>query len=135
MDRVLDGFTACLNFKLSDRAPPEKMALAEGGTVLFETRSIDTVGGIVRFVLTRPGNLTQAIGLKFKSPTFVILNFDKTISMSVRVGPKVRKFPRLAWPLSITSQRPSKENNSEKNCCLISVRSSKTNQRTYTHGQ
>ena len=32
MDRVLDGFTACLNFKLSDRAPPDKIALAEGGT-------------------------------------------------------------------------------------------------------
>ena len=46
MDRVLDGFTTCLNFRLSDRAPPDKIALAEGGTVLFETRSIDTVGGL-----------------------------------------------------------------------------------------
>ena len=36
MDRVLDGFTTCLNFTLSDRAPPDKIALAEGGTVLFE---------------------------------------------------------------------------------------------------
>ena len=31
-----------LNFKLSDRAPPDKIALAEGGTVLFEIRSKDT---------------------------------------------------------------------------------------------
>ena len=36
MDRVLDGFTTCLNFTLSDRASPDKIALAEGGTVLFE---------------------------------------------------------------------------------------------------
>ena len=36
MDCVLDGFTTCLNFTLSDRAPPDKIALAEGGTVLFE---------------------------------------------------------------------------------------------------
>ena len=48
MDRVLDGFTTHLNFKLSDRAPPDKIALAEGGTVLFETRSIDKVGGLLR---------------------------------------------------------------------------------------
>ena len=44
-----------LNFKLSDRPPPDKIALAEGGTVLFETRSIDTVGGTTAFDLTRPG--------------------------------------------------------------------------------
>ena len=31
-----------LNFKLSDRAPPDKIALAEEGTVLFEIRSKDT---------------------------------------------------------------------------------------------
>ena len=42
MDRVLDGVTTCLNFTLSDRATPDKIALAEGGTVLFQTRSIDT---------------------------------------------------------------------------------------------
>ena len=41
------GLLRDLNFKLSDRPPPDKIALAEGGTVLFETRSIDTVGGIV----------------------------------------------------------------------------------------
>ena len=35
MDRVLDGFTTCLNFTLSDRASPDKIALAEGGTVVF----------------------------------------------------------------------------------------------------
>ena len=28
-----------LTFKLSNRAPPDKIGLAEGGTVLFETRS------------------------------------------------------------------------------------------------
>ena len=48
MNLVPDGFTTRLNFKLSDRAPPDKIALAEGGTVLFETRSIDTVGGLLR---------------------------------------------------------------------------------------
>ena len=42
-----------LNFKLSDRAPPDKLALAEGGTVLFEIRLIDTVGGTAAFDLTR----------------------------------------------------------------------------------
>ena len=44
-----------LNFKLGDRPPPDKIALAEGGTVLFETRSIDTVGGTTAFDLSRPG--------------------------------------------------------------------------------
>ena len=39
MDRVLDGFTTCLNFRLSDRAPPDKIALAEGGTVLCVDRT------------------------------------------------------------------------------------------------
>ena len=33
------GLLRILNFKLSDRATPDKIALAEGGTVLFETRS------------------------------------------------------------------------------------------------
>ena len=61
-----------LNCKLSDRAPFDKIALAEGGTVLFETRSIDTVGGTTAFDL-----------------------------------------PRLAQPLSLTSQIPNKENRSE----------------------
>ena len=41
MNRVPDGFT----MRLSDRAPPDKIVLAKGGTVLFETRSIDTVEG------------------------------------------------------------------------------------------
>ena len=50
MNHVLDGFTTRLNFKLGDCAPPDKIALAEGGTVLFETRSIDTVGGILRLI-------------------------------------------------------------------------------------
>ena len=39
-----------LNFKLSDRAMSDKIALAKGGTVLFETRSIGTVGGKCYFV-------------------------------------------------------------------------------------
>ena len=43
-----------LNFKLNDRVPPDKIALAEGRTALFETRSIDTVGGTTAFDLTRP---------------------------------------------------------------------------------
>ena len=43
MHRVLDGFTTSLNFKVSDRVAADKTALAEGGTVLFETRSIHTV--------------------------------------------------------------------------------------------
>ena len=43
-----------LNFKLSDRTPPDKLALAEGGTVLIESCSIDTVGGTTVFDLTRP---------------------------------------------------------------------------------
>ena len=34
------GLLRILNFKLSDRATPDKIALAEGGTVLFETRSV-----------------------------------------------------------------------------------------------
>ena len=42
MDCVLDGFTTCLNFRLCDRALPDKIALAKRGTVLFETRSIYT---------------------------------------------------------------------------------------------
>ena len=33
-----------LNFKLSNRALLNKIGLAEGRTVLFETHSIDTVG-------------------------------------------------------------------------------------------
>ena len=45
MHRVLDGFTTRLNFKLSDRVPADKIAHGVGGTVLFETRSIDTVRG------------------------------------------------------------------------------------------
>ena len=45
MHRVLDGFTTRLHFKLSDRVPADKIALGVGGTVLFETRSIDTVRG------------------------------------------------------------------------------------------
>ena len=55
MNRVPNGFTTDLNFKLGDRPPPDKIALAEGGTVLFETRSIDTVGGTTAFDLSRPG--------------------------------------------------------------------------------
>ena len=34
MHRVPNGFTTSLNFKLSDRVPADKAALAEGGTVL-----------------------------------------------------------------------------------------------------
>ena len=57
-----------LNFKLSDRAPPDKIALSEGGTVLFETRSIGTP-------------LASAILLKFKSRS-------KTIGYTVHGGAK-----------------------------------------------
>ena len=70
-------------FKLSDRALPDRRALAVGGTVLFETRSIDTVGGTTAFDLTRPRNRTLAIGFKFKSPTFVSLNFTVHACRSV----------------------------------------------------
>ena len=50
------GLLRILNFKLSDRAPPDKVALAEGGTVLFETRSVDTVGGTTAFEFDPTGN-------------------------------------------------------------------------------
>ena len=43
-----------LNCKLSDRAPPDKIALGEGGTVQFETHLIDTVGGTTVFDFTLP---------------------------------------------------------------------------------
>ena len=55
MDRVLDGFTTCLNFTLSDRAPPDKRALAEGGTVLFV--SIERVSNV-----TPLGSKTRKLG-------------------------------------------------------------------------
>ena len=54
-----------LNFKISNRALLNKIGLAEGGTVLFETQSTDTVGVrrdyCVWFDLT--GHRTPAIGL------------------------------------------------------------------------
>ena len=42
------GLLRILNFKLSDRATPDKIALAEGGTVLFETRSFVSLSFTVR---------------------------------------------------------------------------------------
>ena len=81
------GLLRILNFKLSDRAPPDKVALAEGGTVLFETRSVDTVGGTTAFEFDPTGNRDHfgpsagkkrtfcATSFKFKSPTVVSLHF------------------------------------------------------------
>ena len=68
MHRVLDGFTTSLNFKLSDRVPADKTALAEGGTVLFETRSINTVRGTTEWKLWRGKFIT--IMLKLNLPQF-----------------------------------------------------------------
>ena len=99
MNRVPDGFT----FKLSDRAPPDKVALAEGGTVLFETRSVDTVGGTTAFDLTRPETAITLALAREKKEHFVrpvlSLNLQRLlvyISLSVRVSSLicVRAFPR-----------------------------------------
>ena len=62
MDRVLDGFTTCLNFRLSDRAPPDKIALAEGGTVPFV--SIERVSNLLKLKEAREGflQLMYALG-------------------------------------------------------------------------
>ena len=66
MDRVLDGFTTCLNFTLSDRAPPDKIALAEGGTVLFETRSIDTNSTVPPSASAILSGGARSLSVKFK---------------------------------------------------------------------
>ena len=66
MHRVLDGFTTRLNFKLSDRVPADKIALAEVGTVLFESRSVDTVRGTTEWKLWRGKFIT--ITLKLNLP-------------------------------------------------------------------
>ena len=66
MYRVLDGFTTSLNFKLSDRGLADKTALVEGGTVLFETRSINTVRGTTEWKLWRGKFIT--IMLKLNLP-------------------------------------------------------------------
>ena len=63
---MLDGFTTSLNFKLSDRVPADKTALAEGGTVLFETRSINTVRETTQWKLGRGRFIT--IMLKLNLP-------------------------------------------------------------------
>ena len=63
MQRVLDGFTTSLNFKLNDRVPADKIALAEGGTVVFETRSIDTVRGTTVWKLWRGKFITVTLKL------------------------------------------------------------------------
>ena len=63
MHCVLDGFTTCLNFKLSDCVPAHKIALAEGGTVLFETRSINTVRGTTESKLWRGKFITITLKL------------------------------------------------------------------------
>ena len=60
------GFTTRLNFKLSDRVPADKIALAEGGIVLFETRSIDMVRGTTEWKLWRGEFIT--ITLKLNLP-------------------------------------------------------------------
>ena len=64
---MLDSFTMCLNFKLSDRIRANKTALkAEGGTILFETRSSDTVRGTTEWKLWRVKFMT--ITLKLNLP-------------------------------------------------------------------
>ena len=68
MHRVLDGFTTSLNFKLSDRVPVDKTALAKGGTVLFETRSINMVRGTTEWKLWRGKFIS--IMLKLNLPHF-----------------------------------------------------------------
>ena len=76
MDRVLDGFTMCLNFRLSDRAPPDKIALAKGGTVLFKTRSIDTCASAIL------SGGARSLSLKFKH----VVKPSSTRSMAERKG-------------------------------------------------
>ena len=59
-----------LNFKLSDRVPPNKRALVEGGTVLFETRSFVSLNFTVRaskFVdLLQSKQLRKELSLNFR---------------------------------------------------------------------
>ena len=70
MHRVPNGFTTSLNFKLSDRVPADKIALAEGGTVLFETHSINTVRGTTEWKLWRGKfiSIMNTIMLKLNLP-------------------------------------------------------------------
>ena len=49
----LQALLRVLNFKLSDRAPPDKISLAGGGIWDRTICSIDTVGGPAAFDLTR----------------------------------------------------------------------------------
>ena len=74
MHRVLDSFTTSLNFKLRDRVPADKTALAEGGTILVETRSINTVRGTTEWKLWRGKFIT--IMLKLNLP-----NLGKKVSI------------------------------------------------------
>ena len=82
MDRVLDGFTTCLNFTLSDRAPPDKIALAEGGTVLFETRSIDTNSTVPPSASAILSGGARSLSVKFKH----VVKPSSTRSMAEREG-------------------------------------------------
>ena len=82
MDRVLDGFTTCLNFTLSDRAPPDKIALAEGGTVLFETRSIDTNSTVPPSASAILSGGARSLSVKFKH----VVKPSSTRSMAERKG-------------------------------------------------
>ena len=82
MDRVLDGFTTCLNFTLSDRAPPDKIALAEGGTVLFETRSIDTNSTVPSSASAILSGGARSLSVKFKH----VVKPSSTRSMAERKG-------------------------------------------------
>ena len=105
MDRVLDGLTTCVNFKLSDRAPPDKIALAEGGTMLFETRSIDTVGGLLRSIW--PDQETgHQLSLKFKH----VVKPSSTRSMAERKGQvyanKWADLVQLRWVLEAREHYP-----------------------------
>ena len=82
MDRVLDGFTTCLNFTLSDRAPPDKIALAEGGTVLFETCSIDTNSTVPPSASAILSGGARSLSVKFKH----VVKPSSTRSMAERKG-------------------------------------------------
>ena len=87
LDLFVPPWTVCstgsirdLNFKLSDRAPPCIIALAEGPYYLRLVRP--TRWGTTAFDLTRPGNRTLAIGLAhaWKEDQFAIFSHHKRTS-------------------------------------------------------
>ena len=75
-------FTTCLNFRLSDRAPPDKIALAEGATVLFETRPIDTNSTVPPSASAILSGGARSLRLKFKH----VVKPSSTRSMAERKG-------------------------------------------------